>query len=265
MPVVDFNNLVNDSGGGLDGTPIDKAEFQALLMGTTVASTSTGAVNNWAPGLAGHTYIAWSGAADATISGLAGGIASQRVLIRNTGTKVAYILHQSGLSSAANRFANAATSGATPIATGGWALYHFDGGNWQLVAHEQGAWITPTYAGGDYTASTGTWTVDSGDILRCAWRLDGRTLSIAFRALTTSVSATPIALRRAMPGGFSATVDSEWPIWVSNNAGAWAPGMVAVVAGANPIQFARDPSYPAWATATNATGISAGSFSFEVT
>jgi hypothetical protein len=135
-----FLNLVDDNGTNSTGTLIDKAEFQALLMGASITSTSTGAVNNWAPGVDGHTLIEWNGAADATFSGLTLGQAGLTVTVKNvTTTKVAYFLHQSGLSSVGNKFTNYIASGLTPVAPLGTVTYRHDGTSWQIVSHVQGA------------------------------------------------------------------------------------------------------------------------------
>lgn len=172
---------------------------------TVLARTDTGALNNWAPGIASDTLITWAGAADATLSGMDAGVAGQVVTIRNDGANVLYALHQSALSTAANRLVNDATSGATPIAAGGAMAYQYDGTRWQLVDHEQGAWITPPYAAGDFTSTLGTvWTVDAGDVVTFRYRVSGRTLTISFYILSTSVSSPASGqLFVKIPGGFS--------------------------------------------------------------
>ena len=120
MPV-DFNSLVDDNGTGTTGTILDKAEMGTLLVGTVVPDTNTGTIHNWPPTLTPpRTLIEWSGAADFTCTGLAGGVAGYLVTVKNTGTKVATFAHASASSSAANRFTNVVTSGPTPIAPGGW-------------------------------------------------------------------------------------------------------------------------------------------------
>jgi hypothetical protein len=73
-------------------------------------------------------------------------------------------------------------------------VYDATTARWRLTTHEQGGWITPTYAAGNYTAQTGTWTVDAGDVTTQAYYLKGRTLTVAFNLVTTSVSATPTFL-----------------------------------------------------------------------
>lgn len=172
---------------------------------TVVTSTATGTVNNWAPGLAGHTLVEWSGAADATFTGLASGVTGQIVTVKNTGTFVAYFAHQSGSSSAGNKWRNLATSASTPIAAGGAISFTYDGTDWQLVAHQQGAWISPVFSAGDYGAVAPlTLTVDSGDVQGCAYYLSGRSLTVSFTLQTTTTGGTTAALLTvAIPNGFT--------------------------------------------------------------
>lgn len=252
-----FLNLVNDDGSNTLGTLIDKAEFQALLMGTVVApQTNTGAVNNWAPGVDGHTFTRWAGTSDATFSGCAGGQAGLLHVVRNTGTKVGYFLHASGLSSAANQFANSATSGPTPIAPGGWIAHRHDGSVWQLVAHQQGALITPTYAGGNFTGSAGSWTVDAGDVGCYAYKLEGRRLTVWFQLATTSVASAGAGLNIALPAGFVAVAGKTiiLPFFYNDNGGVTTVGQSQVDPSGVIIRLLKI-GFANWANATNTTAV----------
>lgn len=81
-----------------------------------------------------------------------------------------------------------------------------NGTNWVELARSQtGAWVTPTYSAGDYTASTGNWTVDSGDVVTYAYKFTGNTMTVAFAIATSDVSATPATLRIAIPASKTAT------------------------------------------------------------
>jgi hypothetical protein len=266
---VSFNNLVNDSGNNTDGTLMDKAELQLLLMGAVVTSTSTGAQNNWAPGLDGHTLVGWAGAADGAFTGLATGTAGQIAMIRNTGTKVGTFAHLSGSSSAANQFTNCATSGPTPVAPGGWIIYRHDGTNWKLVGHEQGAWITPTYAAGTFTGfGAMTWTVDAGDVTLLRYRLAGRQVTLAFSLVTTSVGGTPNVVLQIAPagfGGFAPGPTNAFGVYYkSDNAGAQLIAEVGPTA--TQLQFFNGPAVGAvnWTASANLTAIR-GTIAFEVT
>jgi len=120
-------------------------EYAAASSGAwtiATASTLTGAQHNWAPGLSGNTYVAWNGASDVAFTGIAGGVAGQFLTVKNiTAAMVATFAHNSASSSAGNKLQNVATSGVTPLAPGGTLTYQYDGTDWQLLNHEQGAFI----------------------------------------------------------------------------------------------------------------------------
>lgn len=177
---------------------------------TVVDSTSTSSQNNWAPGLYGKTLVTWHGASDVAVTGLAGGVPGQVVVVRNTGTTIATFAHNSGSSSAGNKLLNSATSGATPIAAGGYITYLYDGTQWQIGGHEQGAWITPAYAAGNFVGyASQTWTVDAGDVTTFRSRLSGRTLTLMVYLDATSVGGTPSpGLIMTIPGGFTAAANA---------------------------------------------------------
>ena len=214
-----WNALVDDDGSNLIGSiwnkdaiktvlldPMDAALAGVSSVDTIVTSTATGTVNDWAPGLVGHTTIVWTGTAALTITGIAGGVNGQRVTIKNRGTAAISLAHGSAGSGAANRLGNMATSAATPIAPGGFATYVYQNTvGWLLLAHEQGAWITPAYAAADYTSQSGTWTVESADVAVAQSYLFGRSLAFLLSINTSTLTvASSTALRRPLFGGFSA-------------------------------------------------------------
>lgn len=172
---------------------------------TEVVFTTTGNIDNL--NFSGADLIRMNNASSATIRGLVAGSPGQRVTIVSIGAGDVFLAHQNTNSTAANRLINHATSGNTPLAAGsGVATYQYDDttDRWRLIAHEQGAWITTTYAAGDYTASAGTWTVGAGDVTTNAYRLSGRTLTVALDIINTELSATANS-RVAIPLGFTAT------------------------------------------------------------
>lgn len=262
---VGFTNLIDDDGSNTVGTLINKAELQLLVAGLVVTSTSTGAQNNWTPGVSGNTMIVWSGASDAAITGLAGGVAGVTAIFRNTGTKVATFAHLSGSSSAANQFTNSATVGTTPVAPGGSITYRHDGTNWKLIAHTQGAWITPTYAAGNFTASVSmTWTVDSGDVTNYSYKLESRSLTVTWYLQTTSVGGTPSTqLKIAIPNGFVASKASLHMCIQDDAAAGNVATFVLLTASGTTMDIYHSLGVGNWAAATNTTRVF-GTITFEV-
>lgn len=190
---------------------------------TTASGTTAGTQNDWAPGLSGNTVFVMSNTTDLTVTGIAGGTAGQYVAFINNGSGGnIYFAHNSGSSLPANKLINDVTGGSTPVAAGGSIVYVHNGSNWRLVAHEQGAWITRTFAAGNYTASAGTWTVAVAG--RDAFYLKGRALSFGVVASGTT-SGTPVSVKVTLPQGYSAVSTDITPSYTSaNGAGAAEAG-----------------------------------------
>jgi hypothetical protein len=248
-------------------------DVSTLLLGssslgayTVIGNTQTGTVNDWAPGLLGNTVVTWSGTADLTVTGLAGGSNGQIVIVKNRSfNNVLYCAHQSASSAAVNRWLNQATSGATPIAPGGAALYYYEGANgiWVLAFHEQGAWVPIPYNAANFTGSASmTWTVDAGDVVTWRYRLQGRTMQIQFYFNTTSVGGTLSNVLQAalpfIPGGGQLLA----PVIVTE-AGGQSLGTVTVAPPTAALLLQKLNGAP-WAAATNATSVS-GAAVIEIT
>jgi hypothetical protein len=209
-------NAVAVSGAGTAGQVLTSngASADPTFQGQTtmVASTATGAQNNWAPGLVANTMILWSGASAATITGMAGGVAGQHVTIKNTGSAVISFSHNSGSSAAGNKLSNMVTSADTPVAANGYITFVYDATAtlWRVVNHNQGSFITPTFAAGNFTATGSmTWTVDSGDVSACRYLLSGKTLIFSFTILTSTLGGTTNTTARIGNGAFGGfTLDS---------------------------------------------------------
>lgn len=70
-----------------------------------------------------------------------------------------------------------------------------------------GAWTTPTFAAGDFTGGgSQTWTVAAGDVSTYAYTITGKTMTVAFTIITSTVGGTPNAdLNIAIPASKTAT------------------------------------------------------------
>lgn len=117
-----------------------------------------------------------------------------------------------------------------------------------------GDWAAVTHSGGNFTASSGTWTVASGDQILFRYSLVGSILYIRFRIDTSSVSATPLSLRIALPLGLTVAQSSYSGdlVYNDNNTGWNGGGQIHATAGNAYIDlYKRDQS--TWATATDTT------------
>lgn len=287
-----YNSLVDDDGSNTVGTLWDKAAVDHLMdnvdaeivrldadiaaispVAFVFPSTVTGTQNDWVHGCGeGNGLVEWSGAADAAFTGMksiifpsAANVTGQIITIKNTGTKVATFAHQSGSSTAGFRFYNPATSAPTPIAAGGWISYQYDGTDWRVVAHEQGAWIASAYSAANYTAQVGTWTVEAGDVLLQVYRLSGRTLTVQFTINTTTVSASTsyLSINAGSYGGFvfARTFESTCNYW--DNGTTVGTGMIRAASTAINVYRSMSGS-PNWSIATNSTYMN-GQVSVEIT
>jgi len=92
-----------------------------------------------------------------------------------------------------------------------------------------GEWTAVAYNSANYTASAGTWTVDSGDQVTYSYTLVGKTLTLVFFIQTTDVSSAA-ALRIAIPDGYTAAKATRNPCQIFD-AGTVGEGLAYVAAG----------------------------------
>lgn len=223
----------------------------------TIADTSTGSQNNWAPGISGHSFIVWNGASDTTITGMASGVTGQQVLITNkSATKVMYFLHQSGSSSAGNKFRciSTSTNPGTPVAAGGWALFEYDGTDWRLVNHDQGAWI-------DYSATSTVTGWAASPTVHIGYRLVGSTVFVIFEITGTS-NATSVSFTLPFSVSLNGATDVSGALGRTEDNTAFGAdvGVFALPTGAT-VNCYKDNTQGAW---TNVgTKLVRGSFNYQ--
>ena len=134
----------------------------SLTGGTRVDVTTTGTINDLSLSTAFRSamnvVLRMNNASDATINGIAGGVDGSLLTIQAIGAGKVYLAHQNAGSTAGNRMLNVLTSGNTPLAAGGSAVYVYDNasGRWRLIQHEQGNFITYTPSLTNLTQGNGT-------------------------------------------------------------------------------------------------------------
>lgn len=253
---------LNELRGPVTGTAaITVGDFR----GTEESITTTGTVHNLALG-ANTTVLRCNNASLLTITGITGGTAGRVVVIRAvSAVGRVELAHENVNSTAANRLANLATSAATPLApagaltNGGYAIYVYDGAQsrWNLIGHEQGAWIQPTFAAGDYTADGAmTWTVEAGDRTTQAYKLSGRQLTLIWGIATSTVGgtlSTQLLLGSNLLAGFTVTKYVANPIRAIDNS-VETIGFADAVSGTSQVRLFRAGATN-WAAATNTTGV----------
>jgi hypothetical protein len=210
-------------------------------------------------------------ATDLTIRGLADGSDGQRVTIISRGAGHVLLAHQNTNSTAANRLINFATGSNTPLAAGvGRATYVYSGDDarWVLAHHDQGAFITPTFAAGNFTASGSmTWTVESADVANYSYMLIGRMMVLAWVLNATTQGGTADQeLRVAVPGGFAIAKNAIFVMGYTSDNGTVKTGIAFPQTPNTYVSLYNDNTLSSnWAgTGTNTTTIRA-SIIIEVT
>ena len=127
-------------------------------------------------------------------------------------------------------------------------------GEWTAVAHDAA----------NFTASSGTWTVEAADQQFFSYAIIGKTMFVSFAINSTSVSATPGTLSIKVPGGFSiASVAARAFFQAVDNGTVTAAGMTNTAASATSFDLFKDTNGTAWSTSTNSTSVR-GTVFFEV-
>ena len=113
-------------------------------------------------------------------------------------------------------------------------------------------WIQVAFSAGNFTASTGSWTLTSGDQITFAYSLSGTTATVSFSLDTTTVSATPSALQITLPGGLTATRRMGGSFAYVDN-GTAGTGLWRVEASDTKLYLYKNLGVPAWTASTNNT------------
>lgn len=232
---------------------------------TTSTITTTGTQTALAiPSGAGPLTVFANNATLLTLQGIAAAVDGQVLSIYSIGAGQVDFANQSGSATALNRIVNGVTGTISLSAGSGRVTLQYDGtaARWRVLAHEQGAYITPTFNAADFTGSGGTWTVAVGDRGTFGYYLRGRALTVQVVLATTSVQAGSSTLRVVLPGGFTASQDAYNVVAIYDNAGTRTAGAMIVVGTSTLIQFQRLDAAN-WAAATDATAIF-GTLTFEV-
>jgi hypothetical protein len=114
-----------------------------------------------------------------------------------------------------------------------------------------GTWQTRAYAGGNYTANGSmTWGVDSGDIVKEAFRRFEKSLIFQFNFGTTTVGGTPNTdLEILLPLGLIASgVNNGWLYYIEN--ATHGQGLIQISASGTKIRLLKN-SFANWTALTN--------------
>jgi hypothetical protein len=115
-------------------------------------------------------------------------------------------------------------------------------------------WVDVSYTAGDFTASSGNWTVDNADIVYFRYKMHRNTMTIQFRADGTDVSATPTNLNVKIPNGMKAVNGGMGAARISD-AGTATSGFCSVVTAATNINVFRTDAGAYTLTAADNTNV----------
>jgi hypothetical protein len=241
---------------GLDGLERRRAVERTVPQARKWASTTTTATGNQDNfAFNGADQLRCNNASLLSLRGLVAGVAGQRLTVLSVGTGQVDLVNQDTNSSAANRLINGVAGTISLAAGSGRAILEYDGDTqrWRVIEHEQGAWITPAFNAGDYTAiGSMTWTVGSGDVSACAYYLKGRMLTLSFIINTSTVGGTVnTELRRTIPGGFTCQTNCTGAFRVQPGNNVWGMSWWLAISGTNYISFWATPAAANWTAASN--------------
>lgn len=127
-----------------------------------------------------------------------------------------------------------------------------------------GAATDVTHAAGNFTASSGTWTVDAADQVRFSYRMIGKEMRVEFYIQNSDVSATPTNLQITIPGGFTAAAATGQACRYQDAGGTLAnDGWVQVAAGGTVMSIQKQ-GVAAWSTTAADNTLVIGQLTFFV-
>jgi hypothetical protein len=256
-------------------TVINNARLQAIydaLDGrwSEATTTSTGTQNNFS--ISEADVLRCNNASLLTLNGIVAPASpakpGKRLILTSVGAGQVDLANQNASSTAANRIITGVTGTISLAAGSGTAILEYDDttDRWRVVAHEQGAWITRTFAAGNYTGGGSmTVTVGSGDVTTEAYYLNGRALTVAVELVDFTTGGTAaVDVRVAIPGGFTAAKQMRSGAVTKNNGGAFEGGWLVVTAAGTVISGYRGDTFVAtWANGTDNNDLR-GQITFEV-
>lgn len=176
--------------------------------------------------------------------------------ITNDGLFTFDILHMNTASVAANRVACPGSVRYRLHPRESVVLYRSASDTWK-IAEKADQWIDVAFVAGNFTASAGNWTVDSGDIETLCYQLDGNMMTVSFAIKTTDLSAGPASMRILIPAGKTAARNIYNALAAAVDAGVNVnTGFSRVLAGGTVIDIFKDTASTAWtATAAHNTNV----------
>jgi hypothetical protein len=246
-------------------TATNTASIAALQPGVLTSATTGFVTSQALPAGNGPLIIRFTNASSLGVLGFAPGLLWQRLTVLAVGTgQVSFSYNDAG-APVGSKIITFITAGGTFLSAGlGSAEFVYDGGRWVMVAHEQGAWITPPFAAVNFFGSASmTWTVTAGEVATCSFYQKGHMVSVVFQILLSTVGGTlapTLEISNLAWGGNFASGTAVGPTALSLDAGVLAQSTVTASGGNLLIQKTAGGNWAA-STLTNSQTFS---FTFPV-
>ena len=123
---------------------------------------------------------------------------------------------------------------------------------------------TPTFSAANFTSNSGTWVVESADVLTYQYQIINKTMTVNFYIITSTVTGTPTQLQISVPDAkfsFSRTA-VPFGYW-DNQIGTGGVGQAFILPNTNNIILTKDIASTAWANSTNQTYVW-GQLTFDI-
>jgi hypothetical protein len=113
----------------------------------------------------------------------------------------------------------------------------------QSRTYAMGVSQTRTFAAGNFTAATGSWTVDSGDVTSETYRVVGDTMWYSVNIVTSTLSNNTASVTIAKPSGFTlAETVKHTGVYALDVSGVVIPSIVTATSGGNFVVTRQDGS-----------------------
>lgn len=130
-------------------------------------------------------------------------------------------------------------------------------------AAKMGEYVNVAYAAGNFTASTGTWTVTAGNQATFSYYLLGEEMTVVLILNATTNSAAAAGLRVAIPGGYVSALGLQGSYRALRNGAAGTAALWAVAAAGTYLELYSDMDGNGWAFG-GINNYAAGIFKFKV-
>ena len=121
-----------------------------------------------------------------------------------------------------------------------------------------GQWIDVPFSSANFTAASGSWVVDSGDVISHSYTLIGKTMYLEFFIFNSTTSVPVAELRITIPGGFTVSKTYALAGGIAFDGTTWTTAYVSLTNGNGFVALRVHPTGAVnWPAGTNNISVSA--------